>query len=41
MYSMLRVLLILHLLRGDGWAWLFRIILALSVFWLLIYSVVR
>jgi hypothetical protein len=41
MYSVLRLLLILRLFRGDGWAWCFRIILCAAAFSALIYSVVR
>ena len=41
MYSLLRVLLVLRLFSGNGWAWFLRIIFSAAVFWILIYSVVR
>jgi hypothetical protein len=41
MLSVLRLLLIMRLTAGRGWAWRVSAILSLLVFWLLIYSVVR
>ena len=41
MYSVLRLVLILRLLRGEGWAWRLRIIFSVAVFFALIYSVLR
>jgi hypothetical protein len=41
MYSLLRLLLILRLLRGDCLGRVFGMILCAVVFWVLIYSVVH
>jgi hypothetical protein len=41
MFSVLRLLLILRVLNGRGFAWRFSVFVSVAVFWLLIYSVVR